>query len=137
MEKDLKVDSVISQSSGTIGRSRSTSHGVTLTLDASARPQPDGFTNSEAFLGSVSSCGVTMIETHAHEHEIPLKHTTVTIKGARHPDVIRYESIQMDFELTGVTQSQAEELVRMYQANCPLYGTLAVAITIAVTVAHR
>jgi uncharacterized OsmC-like protein len=138
MEQDIKVDSVRSQSSGVIGRSRSRVRDATLTLDSSSRPQPDGFTNSEGFLAGVSSCGVTMIEMHAEESGIPLKGINVTIKGSRHTDVTRYESVHMHFELIGVTQAQAEELVRMYQGRCPLYGTLAVAAKMAVdvTVVH-
>ena len=134
MEQDIKVDSVCSQTSGVIGRSRSRAHDATLTLDSSSRPKPDGFTNSEAFLGGVSSCGVTMIEMYAEENGIPLKGTTVTIKGSRHADVTHYESVHMHFELSGVSQEQAEELVRMYQGRCPLYGTLVMATKIAVDV---
>ena len=134
MEQDIKVDSVRSQSSGIIGRSRSRAHDATLTLDSSSRPKPDGFTNSEAFLAGVSSCGVTMIEMHAEENGIPLKGLNVTIKGSRHTDVTHYESINMHFELIGVTQTQAEELVKVYQGRCPLYGTLILSTKIGVDV---
>ena len=134
MEQDIKVDAVRSQSSGIIGRSRSRAHDATLTLDSSSRPQPDGFTNAEAFLGGVSSCAVTMIEMHAAENGIPLKGIHVTIKGSRHTDVTHYESVHMHFELIGVTQAQAEDLVKMYQGRCPLYGTLVLALKIGVDI---
>lgn len=132
MPQTFEVDKAQSESSGTVGRSRNTAHGATLTLDASRRPQPDAFTNSEAFLGSVSSCGVTMIETHAQEAEIPLKRTRVTIEGMRDPAVPRYLSVRMTFELTGVSEAQADQLIRYYQSHCPLYGTLIVAAEISV-----
>ena len=57
----------MSSSSGTIGRGRNEVRGVSVLFDSSSRPRPDAFTNSEAFLGSVSSCGVTLIEMHARE----------------------------------------------------------------------
>lgn len=135
MNQELKIDSVRSQSSGTIGRSLCKARDATVKLDSSGRPQPDGFTNSEAFLAGVSSCGVTMIELHAEENGIPLKRTSATITGSRRPDVTHYESVHMHFEMAGVTQAQAEELVKMYQGRCPLYGTLIRAVKITVDVA--
>lgn len=38
MSPEVKVDSVRSESSGTLGRAVSRGHGATLTLDSSARP---------------------------------------------------------------------------------------------------
>jgi uncharacterized OsmC-like protein len=127
MSQNFEIDKAQSQSSGTVGRSHTSAHGVTITLDASRRPQPDGVTNSEAFLGSVSSCGVTMIETRAQERKIPLRQTQVTIEGSRNPEIARYLSVQMKFVLSGVSQAEAQELIDFYKGNCPLYGTLAVA----------
>jgi uncharacterized OsmC-like protein len=95
MSQELEIDTAASKSSGVVGRSRNLAHGVSLTLDASRRPQTDAFTNSEAFLGSVSSCGVTMIETYAESHGIPLTFTEVTIKGMRDPAVPRYDELQV------------------------------------------
>ena len=85
-------------------------HGATLTLDSSGRPQPDAFTNSEAFLAGVSSCGVTLIEMHAQETGVPLTRMAVTIEGSRDPAVPRYQSVHMRFEIAGVSQAQAEDL---------------------------
>lgn len=132
MNASVEIDKARSESSGTVGRSLNTAHGTTLTLDASRRPQPDAFTNSEAFLGSVSSCGVTMIESVAEDRGIPLKRTRVTIEGSRDPAEPRYVAVHMHFELTGVTHAQGEELLRYYQGHCPLYGTLILAAPITV-----
>lgn len=54
-----KVETIRSFSSGTLGRAVSEARGARLPLDSPSRPQPDAFTNSEAFLAAVSSCGVT------------------------------------------------------------------------------
>jgi uncharacterized OsmC-like protein len=126
MNQNLEIDKAQSRSSGTVGRSHTTAHDVTITLDASRRPQPDGITNSEAFLGSVSSCGVTMIETRAQERKIALRQTQVTIEGSRDPKIFRYLSVHMKFLLTGVNRAEAQELIEYYQSHCPLYGTLIV-----------
>jgi uncharacterized OsmC-like protein len=113
---DEKFEVVRSVSSGVVGRARSTTReAAPLLLDSSTRPQPDAFTNSEAFLAGVSSCGVTLIEMHAREVGIPLDRMTATIEGVRRPSEPRFSAITMRFELVGVTQAQAEELVEIYR----------------------
>ena len=117
MSPEMKVDSVRSESSGTLGRAVSRGHGATLALDSSSRPQPDAFTNSEAFLAGVSSCGVTLIEAHAKDTGVPLKRMAVTIDGSRDPAVPRYQAVHMRFEMAGVNQAQAEDLVKTYRSR--------------------
>lgn len=115
---DAKVDTVRSSSSGVIGRARSEARGHRLVLDSSGRPQPDAFTNSEAFLAGISSCGVTLIEGHARETGIPLTRMDVTIEGSRlAADPARFAAITMTFELAGVSQDQAEGLVETYRGR--------------------
>jgi uncharacterized OsmC-like protein len=112
---DDKIETIASSSSGTIGRARNEVRGVAVAFDSSSRPQPDAFTNSEAFLASVSSCGVTLIEMHAKETGVPLERMTVTIEGRRPPTQPRFSAVTMTFELVGVSQSQADELVETYR----------------------
>ena len=111
-----KVETVVSFSEGTVGRAVSGARGVRVTLDSSARPQPDALTNSEAFLAAVSSCGVTLIEGHANETGVPLKRLQVEIEGARTAaEPNRFARVSMRFTLAGVSQPQAEELVAVYR----------------------
>lgn len=112
---DDKVETIASSSSGTVGRARNEVRGVAVAFDASSRPQPDAFTNSEAFLASVSSCGVTLIEMHARDTGVPLQRMTVTIEGRRPPTEPRFTGVTMTFDLIGVSQAQAEELVETYR----------------------
>jgi uncharacterized OsmC-like protein len=113
-----KIETIRSTSSGTIGRAASEARGVRLTLDSSTHPKPDALTNSEAFLAGVSSCGVTLIETYAQDKKIPLARMTVTIEGVRTAeDPARFASVAMRFELHGVSQAQAEELVQTYRSR--------------------
>src|SRR5262245_20951200 len=112
------VETIRSSSSGTIGRAHSASRGYRLVLDSSSRKQPDAFTNSEAFLAGVSSCGVTLIEMHAKETGVPLTHTDVTIEGVRsEAEPNRFARVTMTFELAGVSQTQAESLVETYRGR--------------------
>jgi uncharacterized OsmC-like protein len=112
---DEKIEIIASSSSGTLGRALNEVRGVTVPFDSSSRPQPDAFTNSEAFLGAVSSCGVTLIEMHAKETGVPLQRMTVTIEGRRPPAPPRYSAVTMTFEMVGVSQAQAESLVETYR----------------------
>jgi len=112
---DMKVETVRSSSSGTPGRAVSTARAARLPLDSSSRPQDDAFTNSEAFLGSISSCGVTLIELHSRETGVPLTRMAVTIEGARNPTEARFHTVTMRFEIAGVSQAQAEALVDTYR----------------------
>ena len=115
---NLKIDSVRSSSSGTVGRAVSQARGQRLTLDSSTHPQGDAFTNSEAFLAAVSSCGVTLIEGYAREKGMPLKRMDVTIDGGRTAEEPnRFASVSMRFEIAGVSQSDAEHLVETYRGR--------------------
>ena len=113
---DDKVETVVSSSSGTIGRAYNTARSARVPFDSSSRPQADTLTNSEAFIAAVSSCGVTLIEMHAKETGVPLSSMTVTIEGTRtaaKPN--RYARVAMTFEMSGVTQAQADALVATYR----------------------
>jgi uncharacterized OsmC-like protein len=111
-----KTETVASSSSGTIGRAVNEARGVSVLLDSSSRPQPDVLTNSEAFLGSISSCGVTLIEMHARDTGVALSRMAVTIDGTRTvADPTRFAGIAMRFELAGVSQAQAEDLVQVWR----------------------
>ena len=113
-----KVDTIRSSSSGVIGRAHNIARSQKLVLDSSARPQPDALTNSEAFLAGISSCGVTLIEGHAHETGVPLKRLDVTIEGVRTAaEPNRFARVTMTFELTGVSQAQGETLVETYRSR--------------------
>ncbi len=113
---DGKIDTVRSSSSGTPGRAVSQARGQRLVLDSSSHPRLDAFTNSEAFLAGISSCGVTLIETYAQDKGIPMKRMDVTIEGMRTAEEPnRFASIAMTFTIAGVSQPQAEHLVETYR----------------------
>jgi len=114
---DRKVETVRSASVGQVGRAESSVRGAKLLLDSSSRPHDDVFTNSEAFLAGVSSCGVTLIEMHAQETGVPLRRLAVTIEGIRPTTVPKYDSVTMTFEFEGVTRAQADALVETYRGR--------------------
>ena len=111
-----KVETIRSISSGEVGRAVSSVRGLELVLDSSSHPRDDAFTNSEAFLAGISSCGVTLLEVYAQAEGIPVKRMNVEIEGARPAaELSRFDRISMRFEIAGVSQAQAEELVEVYR----------------------
>jgi len=116
---DVKIETVKSVTSGVLGRAESTARDAKIVLDSSSRPQSDALTNSEAFLGAVSSCGVTLIEMHAKETGVPLQRMSVTIAGERLTTAAppRFSRVTMTFELEGVSQAQGDALVETYRGR--------------------
>lgn len=113
---DDKIESIRSTSGGDVGRAVSSVRGQELVLDSSSHPRGDALTNSEAFLAAISSCGVTLIELYAQDEGIPVTRMDVQIEGMRPASQLsRFDSISMCFEIAGVNQGQAEELVEVYR----------------------
>ena len=111
-----KIEAIRSISSGEIGRAVSSARGQELILDSSSHPRDDAFTNSEAFLAGISSCGVTLLEVYAQAEGIPVKRMEVEIEGVRPAaELSRFDRISMRFEIAGVSQAQAEDLLEIYR----------------------
>ena len=115
MAEDLKIDSVRSTSSGTIGRSLNSARTNHFVLDSPSGPG-EAVTNGEAFLAGISSCGVTLIEGYAKQNAIPLVRMEARIDGIRNlakPN--EFQAIDIHFELQGVDEKQAGHLVATWQ----------------------
>jgi hypothetical protein len=73
------------------------------------------------------------VQVFAKDKKISLGSATGTISAtldrSNQPrsEVTLFNSVRLDIALGGVTQDEGHELVRAFQARCPLYGTLAVA----------
>ncbi len=114
---DVKIDRVRSASSGVPGRSINSARTNHFVLDSPSGPN-EAVTNGEAFLSGISSCGVTLIELYARDKGIPLTRLSVTIEGLRsEADPTRFQAINMAFELAGVGERQAAELVEVYRSR--------------------
>jgi uncharacterized OsmC-like protein len=93
----------------------------------------EALTPPEIFLAGVITCGVELVQVFAKDKSLPLGSATGTISAildrSNQPrsDVTLFNSVQLDFALAGVSQDEGNDLVRAFQARCPLYGTLAVA----------
>ncbi|HEX7788459.1 MAG TPA: OsmC family protein [Methylomirabilota bacterium] len=115
MTDGVKIDTVRSGSSGVLGRSLNSARHQHFVLDSPSGPN-EAITNGEAFLAGISSCGVTLIEKHAHDTGVPLARIDVVIDGIRsNATPNRFQSIHVKFTLRGIDQATARSLVETWQ----------------------
>lgn len=115
MADGVKIDTVRSGSSGVLGRSLNSARHQHFVLDSPSGPN-EAITNGEAFLAGISSCGVTLIEKHAHDTGVPLRSMEVVIEGIRsNAAPNRFQAIHVRFEMRGVDQARAEALVATWR----------------------
>lgn len=118
MGEDTRITKVVSESSGTAGRSINHARSNHFFVDEPkfAGGPEEEVTPEESFLTGISACGVSLVEKFAGEEGYPLEHLEVEIKGIRDVDnTSDYKRIEMKFLMEGVTQNQAEELAKAYQ----------------------
>jgi hypothetical protein len=73
-----------------------------------------------------------MMERLARASSLPLQNADVTAEGSIDTEAVRegpavLDRAHMRFELVGVNDAQAKELVATYKQRWPLYGSVAVA----------
>jgi len=108
------VSTVHSRGVGIPNRSLNTARNHHWVIDGSHDPQ--AVSTVESFLAGVSACGVTLTQSLAEQAGTPLASIDVTIEGVRLvEDTSRFQEVNMRFELVGVSQAQAEELIAGYQ----------------------
>jgi uncharacterized OsmC-like protein len=132
---DIREYQIRASSTDTFGRLLCESRHHHFVVDGPAQNGCPGeaLTPPEIFLAGVVTCGVELVEVFAKQRNLPLGSATGTISALldrsnqARPDLTLFNSARLDFTLAGVNQDEANELVRCFQARCPLYGTLSVA----------
>jgi len=122
LSEKLHTVSVRSYSTGNNGRcitSARTNHFVVDDPDYTGGPN-EAVTAGEAFFSGITACAVLMLERLAREKEYPLKWVDVTLDATRDLEDVReaysiYDRIAIRFELTGVDELQASDLVDVYK----------------------
>jgi len=80
-------------------------------------------TPAEIFLSGVASCGVELVQVLAKSSGIPLKGIAVRIRGTMdrskpvRPDVSLFNSVRLEFHMTGVTDAGAKQLVETFKGR--------------------
>jgi uncharacterized OsmC-like protein len=80
-------------------------------------------TPAELFLSGVASCGVELIQVLAKSQSIPLKGIAVKIEGKIdrsnpvRPDVSLFNSVRLQFQMKGVSNDAAKQLVEAFKGR--------------------
>jgi uncharacterized OsmC-like protein len=80
-------------------------------------------TPAELFLSAVASCGVELVQVIAKADGIPLQGIAVDIQGRMDrskpvgPDVSLFNSVKLQFQMKGVTDSDAKQLVEKFKGR--------------------
>jgi uncharacterized OsmC-like protein len=81
----------------------------------------EAITPAEMFLSGVAACGVELIQVLAKQQDVPLRSISAAIEATQNPaapvrpDVNLFNSVHVSFELQGVTQEQAQDLVDRFK----------------------
>jgi uncharacterized OsmC-like protein len=80
-------------------------------------------TPAELFLSAVAACGVELIQVLAKSSDIPLRGIAVRIHGLMdrskpvRPDVSLFNSVSIKFQMQGVTDADAKQLVEKFKGR--------------------
>ena len=110
-------------STNTFGRVLTSARDQHLVVDGPATSGCPGeaIGPAELFLGGVAGCGVELIQVLAKQQNVPLKSVHCTIKGYRdleappRQDVSLFNSVDINFQLGGVSQEQGQDLVERFK----------------------
>ena len=122
MSERFNTLTVRSYSTGTNGRSITSAranHFVVDDPDYVGGPN-EAITAGEAFFSGLTACAVLMVERVARDRQYPLRWLDVSLDATRDMEAVHevhslYDRVHMRFELTGVSDDQAQELVEVYK----------------------
>jgi uncharacterized OsmC-like protein len=116
---------VRSQTTDLPGRTLNHARSNHWVIDSPSGPN-ESTTTGESFMSGIASCGVSLVELHARQKELPFGSLAVSVDGIRTeaswPD---FEKIDVHFEFAGVSSETASYLVNVWKENCPLYRAVA------------
>lgn len=109
-------------SSGTPGRalcSARSNHFVADDLGSHGGPG-EAINAAELFLSGITACAVLMMERLARASSLPLQRADITMEGSIDTEAVRegppvLDRAHMRFELVGLSNAQAKELVETYK----------------------
>ena len=113
-------------SSGTPGRalcSARANHFVADDIAAHGHGGPGEAINAaELFLSGITACAVLMMERLARASSFPLRRADVSMEGSIDTEAVRegppvLDRAHMRFELVGLTEAQAKEMVETYKRS--------------------
>ena len=124
-ESQIRSYAAQARSTDTFGRVLCTARNHHFVVDGPAQNGCPGeaVNPGELFLAGVAACGVELVQVIAKEHKIAPSSIAVDIEGSMdrskpvRQDVTVFNSVALRFRLTGVTQSQASELIDRFKSR--------------------
>lgn len=111
------ANTVISTTTDVPGRTLNAAGVHHFIIDGPSKPNEE-IVSMEAFLAAISSCATHLIEQFAEDDGEPLDSARVTITGYRpSEDLSRFDHIDLQIELHGPTQTQAEQLADRFKGR--------------------
>lgn len=123
MAGEVRSYAVKAQSTETFGRVLCNARDQHFVVDGPVQNGCPGeaITPAELFLAGVGACGVELMHVIAKEESMPLQRVAVEIEGSMdrsrpvRQDVTVFNSVQIRFELTGVSEAQGTHLVDRFK----------------------
>lgn len=138
MERELKQSRAIAETLGVPGRVMAGARGRLILVDSSgARSgvEPEALTAGEVFLSALIGCGAVVVESAARKNGVKIEKAVFSATSSRYSDEpAKYTAIDIDVEVIGATQAEAESLVKVYQDECPIYNLAAKATKVTVRI---
>lgn len=144
MAAPLSTATATSRLSNEPARALLTVRGLHFVSDA---PPPLGGSNEspnpvELMLAALAACGTFVFERAAQEMDIPLTAVSVVAAGDFDPRGVcgepvdpRFQAIRVRVSLSGPDAAQQQALLQAFRTRCPVYGTLARAVDVALELA--
>jgi len=122
-EGDIREYAAQARSSDTFGRVLASARDHHFVVDGPVQNGCPGeaITPGELFLSAVATCGVELVQVLAKQAEIPVDAVSVRITGTMdrsrpvRPDVTLFNSVRLEFRLSGMTDEQGHELVERFK----------------------
>ncbi len=124
-ESQIRSYAVQAHSTDTFGRVLCTARNHHFVVDGPVQNGCPGeaVNPGELFLAGVAACGVELVQVIAKERQLAPSSIAVDIEGRMdranpvRQDVTVFNAVSLRFALTGVTQSQAEDLIERFKAR--------------------
>jgi len=122
-QSDIRSYSVNARSTDTFGRVLCSARDQHFIVDGPVQNGCPGEAvgPAELFLAGVGACGVELVHVIAKEQQLPLRSVSVQIEGSMdrskpvRSDVTVFNSVHLRFRLSGVSQSQAGDLIDRFK----------------------
>ena len=122
-QTDLRECSVKARTTETFGRVLCSARNHHFVVDGPVQNGCPGeaLTPPELFLSGVASCGVELVQVIARDQKVPLEEVRVEITGTIdranpvRPDLTLFNSVQLRFDLKGVSEEQGKQLIESFK----------------------